>query len=955
MKISLRVLPILLILFLSVPASASDLDKKAKHYLERSKHYFFQGYDCKVSGDMQCARELRAFSMSMASMADGLENFERGNTLRARDKMEAAKLFLNRLNNLHSDGYLETMEALAESLLAIGDFEGSKAAYRKILQIKSDSARAQLEYIIKLDESTVVYSLACDFPKAAAIEELVLDEYRRILGENHDAVLFSMHSLVLSYCGMEQYDRAIALWEKFLPIAESKPGFDQDTIFSARELMATILLNLQDHVRAQELLHANRKESTPRTEPTNSETAKEKSLLGQAYQVAGDSDAAESLLREALTIYRQTTGLDNPEALETSASLADVYTCIDRLSEAEDLLNEILPVSEKILGMEHHQTVGIKYHLARNLLAQERFSEALPIAEHVVSAMEKSAPNIQKPHCRSLISFIFDGLGYKGAALFYAKMAVLADQTEHHRLAELSPEIRKGFLASSGRNYGSLAERLLDLGRIDEALEALNLVKMIELDFFFEDEPAKHGSKIAQEMNSLITVYEEINNSRKEIYHQRLALANDDPQLEALAIQERVLDQKLRKFIDDLPEEAEKALTKSPKSLFSGTRQIQNFLESTGSNAAVLHVYPAGDALWLILTTPNDPDLGSHIREEWDKSREDFIGNVDKFLVRLSDPSMDPTKYSRYFYDKIIAPMDDQLSLAKVDTLVFSFHGPLRYLPPAAFYDGEHWLIEKYALVMFSSLFENNLELSRRPPWTVSAFGSSRGNKKYNLPELPHVPLEIGALVNNVNGGCFAVSPNTHSAQVLGLMPGECLLDNQFTKTAFFERLRGNYQVAHVATHFVLNENDPGESRLFLGDEQELSLADFAEHSPPLAHFDLLAFSACQTGRGQDKEGLGREIDSLGLVGQRKGARSVLASLWSVNDDSTRALMVAFYKAREAGQSKAQALRSAQTALIKETPQSKAGQEFAPYTSDIFETHHHPYYWAPFILMGNWL
>jgi CHAT domain-containing protein len=80
----------------------------------------------------------------------------------------------------------------------------------------------------------------------------------------------------------------------------------------------------------------------------------------------------------------------------------------------------------------------------------------------------------------------------------------------------------------------------------------------------------------------------------------------------------------------------------------------------------------------------------------------------------------------------------------------------------------------------------------------------------------------------------------------------------------------------------------------------------------------------------------GREFEGFGALVQNRGAKAVIASLWSVSDQSTARLMTAFYAARRTGLSKAAALQSAQLALL-------AGPDA------------HPYHWAPFILMGNWL
>jgi CHAT domain-containing protein len=109
---------------------------------------------------------------------------------------------------------------------------------------------------------------------------------------------------------------------------------------------------------------------------------------------------------------------------------------------------------------------------------------------------------------------------------------------------------------------------------------------------------------------------------------------------------------------------------------------------------------------------------------------------------------------------------------------------------------------------------------------------------------------------------------------------------------------------------------------------------------------DLLTLSACDTGMTGSASN-GREIDGLGTTAQLKGAKSVISSLWEVNDESTGRLMSDFYKkwAEGGGKlTKVEALRDAQLSLLK--GRIKPNGTGFDYT--------HPYFWAPFVLMGNW-
>ena len=174
--------------------------------------------------------------------------------------------------------------------------------------------------------------------------------------------------------------------------------------------------------------------------------------------------------------------------------------------------------------------------------------------------------------------------------------------------------------------------------------------------------------------------------------------------------------------------------------------------------------------------------------------------------------------------------------------------------------------------------------------------------------------------------------------------------------------------MVHIASHFVFKPGDDNQSYLLLAGKDKdtdgfhLTVADFRDNKNlSLRHTDLLTLSACETGMSGDASN-GREVDGLGTTAQLKGAKAVLSSLWSVNDASTGLLMGDFYKrwADGAGKvEKVEALRQAQLDLLlgKVTPEGGAGGrgfDLGGPASEAPKGYAHPYYWAPFVLMGNW-
>jgi CHAT domain-containing protein len=141
----------------------------------------------------------------------------------------------------------------------------------------------------------------------------------------------------------------------------------------------------------------------------------------------------------------------------------------------------------------------------------------------------------------------------------------------------------------------------------------------------------------------------------------------------------------------------------------------------------------------------------------------------------------------------------------------------------------------------------------------------------------------------------------------------------------------------HFATHGMLSSQDPRLSYLTMGQGSKLFVSDIVGYrlDGPTTDLNLVTLSACETALGELNQD-GSDLRGLADAFSLAGCRSVVASLWSVEDQSTCDLMVEFYKGLRAGKSKAQALQAAQCHLLG---QAKYG---------------HPFYWAPFILIGDW-
>ena len=345
------------------------------------------------------------------------------------------------------------------------------------------------------------------------------------------------------------------------------------------------------------------------------------------------------------------------------------------------------------------------------------------------------------------------------------------------------------------------------------------------------------------------------------------------------------------------------------------------------------------------------------VAREYAISEKDLNKKIADFQQVLRDPRRDAKPLAHELYTILVGPIKADLDQAKAQTLVWSLDGVLRYIPLAALYDGKQYVVESYNTVTITPA--SIPHLAEKPDvsdLSAAAMGISRKYEE-GLPALPSVAGELNEIVKGAQAN-----------ETSGVLPGTILLNDAFTETAMESQLGSQHPVVHIASHFVFKPGDDNQSYLLLAGKDKdasgyhLTVADFRDNQKlSLEDADLLTLSACETGMSGNASN-GREIDGLGTTAQLKGAKAVISSLWEVNDASTGELMADFYKRWVDGGgkvAKVEALREAQLDLLlgKVTRQSSVsgrGVNVVDREQDVQTGYTHPYYWAPFVLMGNW-
>lgn len=329
--------------------------------------------------------------------------------------------------------------------------------------------------------------------------------------------------------------------------------------------------------------------------------------------------------------------------------------------------------------------------------------------------------------------------------------------------------------------------------------------------------------------------------------------------------------------------------------------------------AAVIYPIILPDKLAVVVSLPGQP-LRYHSTPV---SQQEVELTADRFrlaLTQRNSPRVLPL--AEKVYDWLIGPATADLEASKIDTLVFVLDGVLRNIPMSALHDGERYAIERYGIALTPGL--QLLESKPLEPKRLGVLSAGLSESRQGFAALPYVKTELKEIGTKVSS--------------------RTLLDRDFTSGSFQKAIDDNpLPIVHLATHgqfsseldqtFLLTWDDR------IGIDRLRGLLQTAELDRSKA-IELLVLSACETAAGDKWATLG-----LAGVATRSGARSTLATLWQVNDRSTAILMEKFYQElSQPGATKAEALRKAQISILKD-PQYRR----------------HPYYWAAYVLIGNWL
>lgn len=512
-------------------------------------------------------------------------------------------------------------------------------------------------------------------------------------------------------------------------------------------------------------------------------------------------------------------------------------------------------------------------------------------------------------------------------AIFLGKKCVNIIQNIRQDVSLMGRETITSFDLHCGIYYENLSDFLIRSGRYGEAEYVMGMFKekeqfeLIRRDRYI-DLPIRSIAYNDSE-TPLIKQFDELGSSlyafgqqeetlkkiEKPTIEQKQELADVKQQIEQF-------NQDFNLLIDTLHD------TLPPQEVNRVQQDAYRLIDLTNAvpGTAVITTVTAEDSFHTILATPEGSKTFSA-----EQRAEDIAKKVLHFRELLKDVENDEYKIvAQELYNIIIRPMEQEFQAGNISTLYWMLDGSLRLLPLAALHDGEEFLLQKeFRTVSITT----NSKIGAMPHDQWNGLGMGVTKEHDGHPKLAAVKEELENII---------AKDNTN-----GIIPGDILLDEQFTRETMEKRLQEGYKAVHIASHFELSPVNETLSYLLLGDGTPFRMDEIRSNKDLFEGVDILAFSACETGKGTlGTEG--REVDGIGYLGEMQGAKTVLATLWPVEDKSTSMLMQKFYRLREEGMTKAEALRQAQLALLNGKLISPDGHDFT-----------HPYFWAPFILIGN--
>lgn len=861
----------------------------------------------------------------------------------------------------------QVLTALAQACRSAGSLEDALAYQRRAVDIyRTVRGPEDVDTASALAWLSAIDAALARHEEALEIRLRVVEIFRVRRGATHDDTVAAMSRLADSYADLGRHGDALLLRREVLAIYQSTHNATEVVVGMATDKLANALGELGQFAEAISL----HREALAILEAAGDRRGAATAMheLAGTYASLGKYETALPIQNDAVSIFRDlpnTPGQAVADAIAPQVRLAEIMIALGRFDAAAGILQASLADLEQAYGHANPVLSGPLRLLADNYVRLGRFDAARPLLDRALISGLRAKDRERLWRVQADLSRLSIASGDPGSAIFWGKQAVNSIQSLRGELVRLDRDLRESFLKGKEHVYADLARLLIDDGRLAEAEQVLAMLKERELTELLRgndidarrtqadyvgperqavDEHQRLAARGVQEASELAAL------ERRRKHGETLSAA-DETRLQDLLKAAGEWRAEYQRFLVDLG----KILARSgqaggEKATAKETTNLQKKVGIDPAGAVGLHYVVTEERVAIIVATAR----GSFGRASA-VTRRELDRQILAFRKAILD-RQDTRPAAQALWQALIAPVYADLQAVEARTLVLSLTDTLRYLPFAALQDQTgRYLVQDYALSLWAAAADVDPRASPQG-WNVAGMGMTQARPGFAA--LPAVRAELQGIVRT------AGSPN-------GVLPGTIALDEQFSRGKLEAALFGPHNVLHVASHFDFRLGDEQRSVLLIGEGEPISLAQMAVMN--FSEIEQLTLSACETAFGGGTNENGAEVEGLAAAVQNSGAKAVLASLWKVADASTARLMRTFYEQRasEPPPGRAQALRQAQLALIDGRPDSvpasggtdtqrqasRPGATLAapPVAVDPAKPYAHPYFWAPFILMGNWL
>jgi CHAT domain-containing protein len=818
-----------------------------------------------------------------------------------------------------------SLNNLAGLYYGMGFYAKAEPLYQRSLQIKEDKlGKDHLAVAISLNNLAALYDDMGLYAKAEPLFQRSLQIKEDKLGKDHPEVATSLCNLAIHYEQMGQYDKAEPLRLRSLQIREDKLGKDHPDVADSLNNLAELYRLLRQYEKAEPLHQRSlliREDKLGKGHPA---VAASLNHLAELYRLLGQYDKAEPLHQRSLLIREDKLGKDHPDVAGSLSNLASLYCEMGRYAEAEPLFLRALQIFEDKLGKDHPEVAPCLNNLANLYAEQGRWKEAADAADQERRIVRRHVTRVL-PVLSEKEQLAF--LEHKDAANFQVAESLALSRREDAATAALSASwllngkavaqealAQRALAALDARDHAarlgntsapsSRAESWVELAEVRKALPADAV--LIEISKFDVTNFKAKGTDehwlgyryaawvITAEGNVHIVDLgpaDAIEDAVKDV-RQALKDAQGSSKHPSTITQEGEPD-------------AEKALLQPLQAL---SKLVLEPLAEQLDGKKRWYISPDA-SLWLV------PWAALPLKD----GRYAVEAHTISYLVSGRDLVAAPwdAKSGR---PRIMADPDYDLGLAEARAVTQDLVGKaaadpsLRSLSPSL----------------------GRMQVPRLPGTATEAKAVQPALEKYAGEE---------AWLYKQNKALEGVFKTFRGPRVLVLSTHGFFLEDQVVATS--DKIGLEEKRPALDKDGKPLENPLLRCGLLLagcnnrdqakeGDKDGV-LTGLEVVGTDLRGTELVVLSACETGLGEVHNGEG--VAGLRQAFQLAGARAVAATLWQIPDRESAKLMGDFFGNLAATKDKAEALRQAQLAMIKQRRDKNAAA--------------HPFFWAAFTLTGQ--